>query len=340
MPDVTIRGAGVFGLSIAWTCVQRGAKVRLVDPNGVASGASGGIVGALAPHVPENWNEKKQFQLESLLMSQNFWKGVKEASGQDPGYARTGRLQPLPDARSIELAQERSKGANIFWRGQASWKLTESSQDWSMTSPTGQFVLDTLSARIHPRRACLALEAALKTKGVVVELDAPFTAKTIWATGIAGFAEVKHKRPVGSGVKGQAALLGFKALERPQVFSEALHFIPHSDGTVAIGSTSENQFDHPNSTDEALENLIERTRQLLPELSDAPVLERWAGVRPRARSRAPMLGPLPDRQDHFVANGGFKIGFGMAPKVAQVMANLVLEDRNEIPQSFLVEASF
>jgi len=54
--DVTVRGAGVFGLSVAWACAKRGASVRVIDPYGVASGASGGIVGALAPialpHLP------------------------------------------------------------------------------------------------------------------------------------------------------------------------------------------------------------------------------------------------------------------------------------------------
>ena len=59
---LTVRGAGIFGLSIAWVLPQRGAQVQVIDPDGVGAGASGGIVGALAPHVPENWNPKKQFQ--------------------------------------------------------------------------------------------------------------------------------------------------------------------------------------------------------------------------------------------------------------------------------------
>jgi glycine/D-amino acid oxidase-like deaminating enzyme len=37
-----------------------------------------------------------------------------------------------------------------------------------------------------------------------------------------------------------------------------------------------------------------------------------------------------------VANGGFKIGFGMAPKVAEVMADLVLDGRDGIPEGFRV----
>ena len=77
MIDITIRGAGIMGLTLAWHCLNLGASVRVIDPNGIANGASGGIVGALAPHVPENWNSKKQFQLESLIYSQKFWQSVR-----------------------------------------------------------------------------------------------------------------------------------------------------------------------------------------------------------------------------------------------------------------------
>jgi glycine/D-amino acid oxidase-like deaminating enzyme len=52
-----------------------------------------------------------------------------------------------------------------------------------------------------------------------------------------------------------------------------------------------------------------------------------------------MLGPWPDRPGHFIANGGFKIGFGMAPKIAQTMADLMLEGHDRVPQGFDVAAS-
>jgi glycine/D-amino acid oxidase-like deaminating enzyme len=50
-----------------------------------------------------------------------------------------------------------------------------------------------------------------------------------------------------------------------------------------------------------------------------------------------MLGAWPDRPGHFIANGGFKIGFGMAPKVAQVMIDLVLDGHATIPEGFGVQ---
>ena len=101
MADVTVRGAGIFGLSIAWACLARGARVQVIDPAGPGAGSSGGTVGALAPHTPETWNDKKAFQLDSLLMAGRFWAEIETVSNMPSGYARLGRLQPVPDARAL-----------------------------------------------------------------------------------------------------------------------------------------------------------------------------------------------------------------------------------------------
>ncbi len=351
--DVTVMGGGIFGLSIAWECARRGAAVRLVERDRIGSGSSGGIVGALAPHVPENWNQKKAFQLDSLLMAAGFWAGVAEASGRDPGYARLGRLQPLADEAAVARAHERAAGAAALWRGQAEWRVVPATADgWMPGSPSGWMVEDTLSARLHPRAAARALVAAIRASGGVVEeaVSEPpaevFSNRRrqgviVWATGAQGLTDLSADlgRTVGVGVKGQAALFACAAAERPQLFAEGLHVVPHHDGTVAVGSTSERDFAGPEGTDEALEALIASARGLCPALREAAVIERWAGVRPRAKSRAPMLGAWPGRDGQFIANGGFKIGFGMAPKVAEVMADLVLDGRDGIPAGFRVEDS-
>lgn len=343
MADVTIRGAGIFGLSIAWSCARRGAKIRVIDPNGPGSGASGGLVGALAPHVPENWNTKKAFQFESLLMARTFWAEVEKTGGVSSGYARTGRLQPISDERSLNLARLREQNAKTLWQGEAEWRVRPTSdiRPWAPPSKTGFLIQDTLSARVHPRRACAALVAALGVMRVSVDEEGPDQGRVIHATGVAGLRDMSAalNRSVGAGVKGQAALLRFDAVDKPQIFADSLHFIPHADGTLAVGSTNEREFDNPSETDDLLDDLIERARLVVPVLHGAQVIERWAGVRPRSKSRAPLLGIHPTSPDHYIANGGFKIGFGMAPKVAEVMADLVLEDKNSIPEEFRVETS-
>jgi glycine/D-amino acid oxidase-like deaminating enzyme len=344
--DVQIFGAGVFGLAIGFACARRGARVRVVDPNGVATGSSGGPVGALAPHVPENWNEKKAFQLDSLLMAEGFWADVAEVGGVDPGYARTGRVQPLMDARAVAMAEAREAGAAALWQGRATWRVCAAGAvaGWPLAVPTGLVVHDSLSARIDPRRACAALAAAIAALGGVVGADGGAAAATVWATGHAGLADLARDlgRPVGDGIKGQALRLHLPGPDRaawPQLFATGLHLVAHGDGTVALGSTSERDFAAPDTTDDQVGALLAKARAALPFLAGARVLERWAGVRPRARSRAPMLGAWPGRPGQFIANGGFKIGFGMAPKIAAVMADLILTGQADIPEGFGVAAS-
>jgi glycine/D-amino acid oxidase-like deaminating enzyme len=334
--DLTVRGAGIFGLTIAWASARRGARVRVIDPHGIGAGSSGGLVGALSPHVPEAWNPKKQFQLESLLMAEGWWRGVEAASGIASGYARLGRLQPLEDARAVEAAQARATSAADLWRGQADWRVVPvTGQGWEPVSPSGWLVHDTLSARISPRMALEALSAAVIALGGEVLAEGEEIGPVIHATGVAGLRDLSAAlgHPVGSGVKGQALALQFDARDRPQLFVDGLHIVPHADGTLAIGSTSETSWTDE-GPDAQLDGLLDRAVAALPILHGAPVVARWAGVRPRAATRAPLLGAWPERAGHYVANGGFKIGFGMAPKVAEVMADLVLEGQDGVPEGF------
>ncbi|MGR3468750.1 MAG: NAD(P)/FAD-dependent oxidoreductase [Shimia sp.] len=339
MVDLTIRGAGVIGLCCAWAGLKRGARVRIVDPYGPGTGASGGVVGALAPHVPENWNAKKAFQLESLLLSRTLWPEVEDASGLSTGYAAAGRLQPIADDAGLALAQARAEGARALWGDAATWEVVRNVGPWAPPSPTGAWIKDTLSAHLHPARSCDALATACRARGAEIVNEAEDAGPTIWATGVAGLTALGDdlRRPIGDAQKGQAAVLDCDRRGLPQLFAEGVHVIPHRDGTVAVGSTSERDWAHP-GPDDQLDALVAKARALVPDLGDAPVIQRWAGLRPRARSRAPLMGWWPGRPGHAIANGGFKIGFGMAPLMAEVMADLVLEGRDRIPEDFRLAA--
>jgi len=344
MAQITVMGAGIFGLSAAWILARRGAQVTVVEQTAVGAGSSGGTVGALAPHVPENWNPKKAFQLESLLMAAEFWADVAQVSGVDPGYGRLGRVQPIADLAALDRAHERAVGAQKLWQGRAEWRVVRLNETpgLSFHSPSGWAIHDTLSARLAPRAALHALATGLRKLGAGFDTGTappPNADLVLWATGAAGLEDLGADlgKPMGGAVKGQAAVLQASFPNAPQVFVDGLHIVPHADGTVAVGSTSERLFAHATHTDEQLETIIGRARAACPELADAPVIDRWAGLRPRSPSRAPMLGAWPGRAGHFVLNGGFKIGFGMAPKLAHLTADLLLEGRDAIPAGFRIE---
>lgn len=341
MARITVMGAGIFGLCAAFELARRGARVVVIERAQAGAGASGGVVGALAPHVPEQWNTKKAFQLESLLMAEAFWASVAQAGGGNPGYARQGRVQPLADDAAIERAQTRAENARMLWQGKADWRLCSAGSvpGLGVHSPSGMVVYDTLTARLAPRAAVEALVAAIIALGGEIRCGvsaAPEAGRVLWACGAAGLEDLGRSLgvPMGGGVKGQAALLQADWRDAPQLFVDGLHIVPHFDGTVAVGSTSERAFDAADTTDAALEALILQARSVCPELAQAPVVRRWAGLRPRSPSRAPMLGAWPGRAGHFVLNGGFKIGFGMAPGMAGLAADLLLEGEAAIPQGF------
>ena len=338
--EVTIRGAGIFGLSIAWSLIERGARVRIIDPQGPGAGASGGILGSLSPHVPENWNEKKAFQFDSLEMAGTLLAGRNRGLLRPRSWLRPHRPPATHPVRGRSGSRPRP------WRG----GRNPLAGPLPMAGDPGHGRADQgahgLADPRQPQRPPAAKTGhhrpgpSAQTPGR--NLHGHARGPEVWATGAHGLADLSAElgKPVGAGIKGQAALLDLDIRGTPQLFVDGLHIIPHGDGTTAIGSTTERDFADPTSTDAKLDALITKARTALPVLAQAPVLERWAGLRPRAKSRAPLLGPHPTRPGIFIANGGFKIGFGMAPKVGEVMADLILDGTNTIPASFRVDANF
>lgn len=341
--DIEIFGGGILGLSTAYSCARRGYKVRVIEKRHIGSGASGGLLGALAPHVPENWNQKKQFQFDSLKLAKDWWAEATDIGGIQSTYIQSGRIQPIGNSRLLQLAKNRRESAQEFWQGFAEWNIIPSSGEWMPQSSTGMVIFDTLSAMIDPKSSLACLEAAILALGGEI-LEGCSEGKgaeiKVHATGYEGLIKLSHElgSEFGGSEKGQAALLKFDACDVRQIFAEGIHIIPRNNGTVAVGSTSERKFDKCSETNCQLDDLINRAKNFVPPLQDAPILSRWSGIRPRSANRSPILGPYPGKPEHFIANGGFKIGFGIAPLASECLADLMLNEHCRIPEIFLPQA--
>ncbi len=336
MAKITVIGAGVYGLSCALALLQDGHAVRVLEKGRVGHGASGGLVGALSPHVPEDWNPRKQFQLGALVSGAAHWAEVERFSNLPSGYGRVGRFIPLDDAYEAEKARGRVAGAARLWPEGYGWQvLPEAPHIAPEAAPYG-VVFETLSARISPRLACKALAAAVRKLGGEIAENHPVEALSgvnVIAAGIGSAALLEPFLGAGKlrGVKGQAALLaaGLPA-GSPVIYGNGVYIIPHADGTVAVGATSENKFENPNTTDEKLDAVLAKAFAIVPALKIAPILERHAGLRPRAPKPEAMLGQLDDHT--FVATGGFKTGLGNAHTIAAALAALVRGEAPDIPK--------
>ncbi|MFB2550556.1 NAD(P)/FAD-dependent oxidoreductase [Ensifer soli] len=370
-PDVLVIGAGIMGLWAAVKAARRGASVRLVEGRRVGAGASGGLLGALMPHGPDRWNEKKQVQFEALMALPGEIAALEAANGLSAGYRRCGRLVPLSKPHLREIALRQSAEATIHWRQAAlgpHWRVEGRSaisgwpEDGAMACG---LVHETLSARVDPRRLLALLAAELRRfpgarldEGVGVRgIDAEEgsvqfedgsrleAGAVIVACGVASFPLIDRMRPVGasptgSAVKGQAALLDARIDPSwPIVYADGLYIVPHETGHVAIGSTSEPDAPDPLGTDGRLDALIGQAVALAPMLKDAPVIERWAGLRPRAIGREPMLGRHPDHPRLFFMTGGYKVSFGLAHRLADsVVAEIAGDPTLALPAEFAVGA--
>lgn len=363
--DLLIIGGGVMGLWAAVKAQRLGIRTILVDSGGLGQGASYGLVGALMAHLPDKWNDKKQFQFDALVALEDEVTRLESETGVSCGYRRCGRLIPLPKPHLADIARRHSQDAETRWLAgdrQFHWHVLDKTPhpDWLDASIGEAGVAhDTLAGRASPRRFGAALVAALKQghhvriieNNGVVSFDGR---EAILADGsrIAfGYAIVANgheafplletfgaPRRLGMPVKGQSALLRADVdINLPVIFLKGLYVVPHEGGTVAIGSTSEEMFDDPFSTDDKLDALIERAREISPMLADAPVVERWAGVRPKAIDRDPMIGRHPEHPHILALAGGFKVSFGVAHKLADAVLDALAGRPMAVPPSYLLE---
>jgi glycine oxidase len=368
--DLLVVGGGVMGLWTALFAARDGFSVRLVEKRTIGAGASGGVLGALMPHLPDRWNSKKAFQFDALVSLEAEIATLEAETGLSVGYRRSGRLIPLAKPHNRDLALGQAQDALAVWTAPGRSFAFEVLGAAPLTGWPAEeamahgLVHDHLAARLAPRRLLDALRVALDrhpnvaiTEGVGLEAVDPVAGLArlddgsdvafgtcVLAAGVETFSLLAAfnsplTRPTGTGVKGQAALLK-AAIDPPLpvIFADGLYIVPHEDGLVAVGSTSENSFAEPTTTDDLLDALIDKARRMAPVLVDAPVVERWAGVRPKAIGREPMVGRHPDHANVSLMTGGFKISFGIAHKLAREVLNEIKGGSLGVPPSFTVQA--
>jgi glycine oxidase len=372
MVDLLIVGGGIMGLWAAVMADRAGLNTLLVERERIGAGASGGVLGALMPYMPDRWDAKKQFQFDALVSLEREIAGLEALTGMSAGYRRSGRLMPLPKPHLRTIALRHEQDALVNWRQgdrRFFWHVQDSpaADGWPENEAMASgVVLDTLAARVDPRLLLALLTTALGQSPRVrieegqslVDLD-PATGKArfsdghsvsfgacILAAGVDTFLHLDGLQPAakssGGAVKGQAAVLKADidpAL--PVIFMDGLYVVPHDNGLVAVGSTSENSFADPTSNDSLLEDLLARARAVVPLLEHAPVVERWAGLRPKAIGRDPMAGRHPDHQRLYTLTGGFKISFGLAHRLAAgVIGEITGQPDAALPDSFRCHRHF
>jgi glycine oxidase len=79
--ELLIVGGGIMGLWAAVHAERLGIDTVLVEAGRLGEGASGGLLGALMPHMPDRWSDKKQFQFDALVALEREIETLEAATG-------------------------------------------------------------------------------------------------------------------------------------------------------------------------------------------------------------------------------------------------------------------
>ena len=334
-------GAGVSGLSVALTLLQRGHRVSVLErgqAGGESSWAGGGI---LSPLLPWDYAEPvSTLALRSMAAYAGWVAQIEAASGLDAQFWQCGMLALEVDTPDRALAWCATHGMMVaqgcpdmlrispdICRQNAVW-LPEVAQ---VRNPRLVAALRAavvrLGGAIHehcPATGVLAQGGrvtAVQTATETFPADSLVLATGAWSgLGLAGLAATPQIRPI----RGQMLLFKLApGVLDTILYRNGLYLIPRRDGHVLVGSTLEDAgFDK--STDAATrQRLHDEAAELLPALAAIQPVQHWAGLRPGSPGNIPVIDRHPDFDNVFVNTGHYRYGVTLAPASAELLADVM-----------------
>ncbi|WP_405815771.1 glycine oxidase ThiO [Streptomyces sp. NBC_01390] len=354
--DVVVVGGGIIGLVTAWRAAQRGLATTVVDP--VPGGGAAQVAAGMLAAVTELHHGEQTLlglNLESARRYPDFVAELTELTGHDLGYRRCGTLAVALDAddraelRELHALQQRS-GLESEWLSGRECRRLE-----PMLAPgvRGGLRVDG-DHQIDPRRLAGALVDACERTGVVLRrtwaerLDVrrgraaavtdsagdELAAGSIVLAGgslsgrLAGVPEavLPPVRPVKGQVlrvtvpKRYAPFLSRTV--RAVVRGSQVYLVPRENGELVVGATSEELGWDTTVTAGGVYELLRDAHELVPGITELPLTETRAGLRPCSPDNAPLLGPTA-LEGLLLATGHYRNGVLLTPVTGDAMATVL-----------------
>ncbi|MEV5796409.1 glycine oxidase ThiO [Streptomyces collinus] len=354
--DVLVIGGGIIGLVTAWRAVQRGLATAVVDPE-PGGGAARVAAGMLAAVTELHYGEETllALNLESARRYPDFAAELTELTGHDLGYRRCGTLAVALDAddrahlRELHALQQRSGLESEWLSGRDCRRL----EPMLATGVRGGLRVDG-DHQIDPRRLASALVAACERAGVVFHrawaerLDV-VRDRAAGVTTADGTALVAGRVVLAGGslsgrlagvpdevlppvrpVKGQVLRLTvprrcapfLNRTVRAVVRGSQVYLVPRENGELVVGATSEELGWDTTVTAGGVYELLRDAHELVPGITELPLTETRAGLRPGSPDNAPLLGPS-GLEGLLLATGHYRNGVLLTPVTGDVMAEVL-----------------
>jgi glycine oxidase len=337
--DICIAGAGIVGLSLALELDARGLAVTVVERGEPLAEASTAAAGMLAANDPFNPPQLKALSRLSVSLYPGFLDRIERLGGRKTQFQTSRTLQALRTHLPQHLGALPTE------------LLMRIAEGRGPTSVAGFRVLEEQS--IDPRQLAASLLAAVEASPILLLRGSPVTSieadgrSVIVTTPSAHIEAAQFIDCTGAWagepsfgvlpVKGQML-----AVELPEEFplaitvrTEHFYIVPRiagpNAGRAIIGATVEDAgFDKQVHVTQ-IEALHRQAAGLLPQISDAKVVESWSGLRPATLDGLPLIGAHSTQPGCWLATGHYRNGILLAPATARVMAQLILGEQPATP---------
>ena len=345
--DVVIIGGGVIGLSISRALARRGVRdVCLVERGGLGAEASSAAGGMLLPQVEADGHDDFfALACRSRDLYPSLAVELRDETGIDVELDTTGTLYLALNEQDYEDIEQR-----YHWQTRAGLAVE------LLTSAAAREVEPCISEatfgalrfpndiQVENRRLIAALANSINTLGVTALTETTVERLVIDGRQITGVQTSRGEiscrtvvlaagtwssfispNPTITPVRGQMVCLEAKPqLTRHVIFSPRGYLVQRQDGRLLAGSTSENAGFAKHVTGGGIATILRQALEISPSVANLPIVDTWAGLRPRAADGLPVLGPCGEIDGLFYATGHYRNGILLAPLTAELISEAII----------------
>ena len=343
--DYCIFGGGLAGLSLADKLIAKDCSVILIDPKGIAGGASGAPLGLVNPatgrFANKSWRAEACY--EAILATLEHIQSHSNASF----FKKNGVIRPAMDEK---IAQRMRENYDVtHWdKDWCTWlskkKINERFPGLACVEG-GVWLPIGLSVKMSAFLECyfdqlkqLNLDYCFESIysytftsshwDIILETKESIKAKEIIIT-----AGIKSKSFDGWDslplipVKGQLAVFESKhGFPYSSSVSALGYYSAMDDKHFVAGSTYEHKFQTPDTDEYGTEYLTKRLKKVLPDFAETATLKsQWAGIRASTPDRMPILGRHPEIENISVFAGLGSKGMLYSSYLADLFCDFLVE---------------
>ena len=362
--EIVVIGGGVIGLTVARALAQRRVRdVCLVERAALGTEASFAAGGILAPQAEaDGHDEFFELACRSRDLYFEFATALFEETGVDVELDTTGTLYVAlqeGDVVEIEKRFDWQSKAGLAVEKLTAREAGELEPCIQAARPAGSeglrgALLFPRDVQVENRRLLNALVNSVTRLGVNIVTETNVESVAIEHDHTSGHSKHVHGVQTSRGfvscptvivaagtwssfidhahtpkiepVRGQMICFDAKPqLTRHVIYSPRGYLVPRKDGRLLAGSTSENAGFTKQVTAGGVSSILAHASEISPQIEHLPIVDTWAGLRPRAADGLPVLGPCDEIKGLVYATGHYRNGILLAPVTGELIAEAVVK---------------